>query len=90
MSWISIMAPLSSETAARFVLWLPCVCVALHVFEEFFWPGGFLAWHRTYRPDLAASITPRFAVIANLVLIAATVVLGVATRANLTRLFALH
>ena len=71
------MAPLSSETAARFVLWLPSVCVALHVFEEFAWPGGFLAWHRTYRPDLAASITPRFAVIGNLVLIAATVALGV-------------
>lgn len=71
------MAPISSETVARFVFWLPCACVALHVFEEFVWPGGFLAWHRIYRPDLAASITPRFAVIGNLVLIAATVVLGV-------------
>jgi hypothetical protein len=71
------MAPLSSDEVARFVFWLPCACVALHIFEEFVWPGEFLAWHRAYRPDLATSITPRFAVIANLVLVAATVVLGV-------------
>lgn len=71
------MAPLSSNVIARIVLWLPCACVALHIFEEFVWPGGFLAWHRNYRPDLAASITPRFAIIGNAVLVAATVVLGV-------------
>jgi len=71
------MESLSSDVVARFVFWLPGACVALHIFEEFVWPGGFLAWHRTYRPDLATSITPRFAVIGNLVLVAATVVLGI-------------
>ncbi len=71
------MALFSSEIFARFVFWLPCACVGLHVCEEFVWPGGFLAWHRAYRPNLAASITPRFAAIGNLVLIAATVVLGI-------------
>lgn len=71
------MPQLSSDAALRLVLWLPCACVLVHVFEEFVWPGGFLAWHRTRSPELAASITPRFAAVANLVLVAATVVLGV-------------
>ncbi|TAN05390.1 MAG: HXXEE domain-containing protein [Rhodanobacteraceae bacterium] len=71
------MAPISSDVVVRFAFWLPCACVVLHVFEEFVWPGGILAWDRIYRHELAESITPRFAVIGNLVLIAATVVLGV-------------
>jgi len=70
------MALLSGDVVTRFVLWLPCACVVLHIFEEFVWPGGFLAWHRSYRPELGESITPRFAVIANLVLVVGTVVLG--------------
>ena len=36
-----------------FVFWLPALCGALHVTEEFFWPGGFLDWFRTYRPENA-------------------------------------
>jgi len=56
--------------------WLPFTAAALHVIEEFVWPGGFLAWHRSYRPDIAASITPRFALIANTVLLAVALWLG--------------
>lgn len=71
------MAAFPGGQVAHAVFWLPCVFVVLHIVEEFVWPGGFLAWHRIYRPDLAAGITPRFAIIANLLLVAATVVLGV-------------
>ncbi|MEO7148324.1 MAG: HXXEE domain-containing protein [Rhodanobacteraceae bacterium] len=60
----------------RIVFWLPFIAVVLHVVEEFVWPGGFLAWHRSYRPSLAASITPRFALIGNTVLLGAAFVLG--------------
>lgn len=58
------------------VYWLPCIAALLHVLEEFVWPGGFLAWHRRYRPDMASSITARFALIANAVLLGATMVVG--------------
>ncbi|HVA56088.1 MAG TPA: HXXEE domain-containing protein [Gammaproteobacteria bacterium] len=58
------------------VFWLPAICVLLHIFEEFAWPGGFLAWHRGYQPRFATSITPRFAVVGNALLLMATLVLG--------------
>lgn len=66
----------SNYPLAQFIFWLPGLCVALHIFEEFVWPGKFLAWYRVYRPEIAASITPRFAVSANALLVAAVVVLG--------------
>lgn len=59
------------------IYWLPFTAAALHVVEEFVWPGGFLAWHRSYRPDIAASITPRFVLIANTVLLTVALWLGV-------------
>lgn len=58
------------------IFWLPAICVALHVTEEFFWPGGFSAWFRDYRPENALSFTPRFAFWINALLVAATLVLG--------------
>lgn len=58
------------------VYWLPATCVALHVFEEFAWPGGFLAWYRRYRPEFAASLTVRFVVVVNALLILLTLWLG--------------
>ena len=50
-------------------LWLPLIAVGLHIFEEFVFPGGFADWYRQYDPPAAASITPRFLVIANVILI---------------------
>jgi hypothetical protein len=49
--------------------WLPAICVGLHVFEEFVWPGGFLSWYRAYRPEFAASLTVRFVVVVNALLL---------------------
>lgn len=47
------------------LLALPLVSAALHVAEEFVWPGGFAAWFRRYRPETAVSVTPRFLALAN-------------------------
>ncbi|TAM58968.1 MAG: HXXEE domain-containing protein [Rhodanobacter sp.] len=55
---------------------LPLFAGLLHVGEEFVWPGGFLAWHRRYRPELSRSITARNAMVLNTVLIAACMVLA--------------
>jgi hypothetical protein len=53
-----------------YFLWLPLAAVALHLIEEFVWPGGFPAWYRWYRPWRAKSVTTRFLVIVNAVLVA--------------------
>ncbi|HJP59203.1 MAG TPA: HXXEE domain-containing protein, partial [Gemmatimonadaceae bacterium] len=50
--------------------WLPLLAVLAHLFEEFVWPGGFPDWYRRYRPERAASVTTRFLVIVNAVLVA--------------------
>jgi hypothetical protein len=50
-------------------LWLPIIAVATHLIEEFVWPGGFAAWYRLYRPSRAASVTTRFLIIVNAVLV---------------------
>ena len=57
------------------IFWLPLACIALHITEEFVWPGGFADWDRAYRPAFASSITPRFHVVMNslLVLVAAQI-----------------
>jgi hypothetical protein len=58
------------NTDSPLFLWLPAIAVAAHLFEEFVWPGGFPDWYRRYRPARAASVTTRFLVIVNAVLVA--------------------
>jgi hypothetical protein len=58
------------------VYWLPAICAALHVVEEFFWPGGFPEWFRAYRPENRLSFTRAFAFGANVILLGACAVLG--------------
>lgn len=53
-------------------LWLPALAVGVHLIEEFVWPGGFPAWFRAYRPERAASVTTRFLVAVNVVLVGLT------------------
>lgn len=47
------------------LFWAPLGAAALHMIEEFVYPGGFAAWDRRYRPAISASITPRFHVVIN-------------------------
>jgi hypothetical protein len=49
------------------VLWFPVAAVALHVFEEFVWPGGFAAWYRRYPPGATVIVTPQFLFLMNAV-----------------------
>ncbi len=57
--------------------WLPLLVAALHIVEEFVWPGGFAAWYRAYRPDLAASVSNRFLFWINAALLFACVSAGI-------------
>jgi hypothetical protein len=59
------------------LLWASLFAVAAHLFEEFVFPGGFLAWHRRYRPEHAASITPRFAFVVNGLLLFLLLAIGI-------------
>ena len=47
------------------IYWTPLAAACLHITEEFLLPGGFADWDRRYRPAIAASITTRFHVIIN-------------------------
>jgi len=47
------------------VPWLPLLAAGLHIVEEFLFPGGFAEWDRAYRPEFAKTITPRFHIIVN-------------------------
>jgi hypothetical protein len=58
------------NASAPYFLWLPIVAVTAHLVEEFVWPGGFAAWYKWYRPERASSVTTRFLVIVNVLLVA--------------------
>lgn len=47
------------------LFWAPLGAAGLHMVEEFVYPGGFRAWDRRYRPAISASITPRFHLVVN-------------------------
>jgi Protein of unknown function with HXXEE motif len=49
--------------------WSLTIAAVIHIFEEFVFPGGFKAWWCAYRPDIAASVTNRFLVVINVVLV---------------------
>jgi len=53
----------------NWLFWAPLATASLHIFEEFVFPGGFAAWYRNFRPAIAKSITPRFLVIINAILL---------------------
>jgi uncharacterized protein with HXXEE motif len=58
------------------IWWAPLVAASLHVFEEFVFPGGFADWDRAYRPEINKSITPRFHLMVNALLILVCVQVG--------------
>lgn len=61
------------ESHPQWLLWAPLTAALAHIFEEFVWPGGFMSWYRRYRGSSVQSITPRFLVIVNVILLAVCV-----------------
>lgn len=58
-----------SQYLTNALFWAPLCVAVLHIFEEFVFPGHFPEWYRKYKPELKASITPRFLVIINALLL---------------------
>lgn len=54
----------------------PLLCSIAHITEEFVFPGGFVKWYRNYRPAYAASITPRYLLLINSILLGAGALLA--------------
>jgi len=71
------------EGYPQWLLWAPLAVAVLHIFEEFVWPGGFMNWYRRYRGTSAGSITPRFLLIVNVILLAVGVAYWIAVSAIL-------
>ncbi len=58
------------------IWWAPLFASLLHIFEEFVYPGGFADWDRAYRPEFTQSITPRFHLMVNALLVLAGLQVG--------------
>jgi Protein of unknown function with HXXEE motif len=56
--------------------WAPLGAAALHITEEFFYPGGFADWDRMYRPAIHKSITPRLHIVVNAAMLFACLQVG--------------
>lgn len=52
------------------LFWLLPSVVAFHIAEEFIFPGGFRVWYQSYRPSIASSVTTRFLITVNSILVA--------------------
>jgi hypothetical protein len=59
----------SAKSVARLLPWVPLIAVGFHLIEEFVWPGGFGEWYRRVYPERGASLTPRFLVWINILLV---------------------
>lgn len=59
------------------LFWLPLAAAALHIVEEFAWPGGFAPWYREYRPEIARSVSPRFLFWINVALLVGCASVGI-------------
>jgi len=55
------------------LFWLLPLIVLLHIVEEFLFPGGFRRWYQSYRPEIASSLTVRFLVTINVILIVVSI-----------------
>jgi uncharacterized protein with HXXEE motif len=54
---------------ADWLYWVPLAAASLHIFEEFVFPGRFMAWYRRARPSISASITPPYLIMVNVLLL---------------------
>jgi hypothetical protein len=64
-------------TFVSWLWWAPLGAAALHIGEEFVYPGGFASWDREYRPSIKSSITPGLHLVVNTLLLVACASIGI-------------
>ena len=62
--------------------WSLMLAALIHIFEEFVFPGGFKAWWCAYRPEITGSVTNRFLIIINVVLVLFSANVALASQAR--------
>src|ERR1043165_9899875 len=60
----------------NWLTWSLAVAAALHILEEFVWPGGFMEWWRAYRPATANHVSTRFLIFINTLLMVMAILVG--------------
>src|ERR1700683_4786986 len=68
----------SAHGALRWWLAGPLIAATLHVFEEFVYPGGFREWYAGYRPAISSSLSVRYLVVINAILLTVCALVAVA------------
>jgi hypothetical protein len=53
----------------EWLFWAPLIAVSLHLFEEFAFPGHFPEWYVRYKPEIKKSVTKRFLITINVLLL---------------------
>ena len=51
------------------LFWVPLITASLHIIEEFVFPGHFSEWYVQYKPDIKKSVSKRFLIIINVLLL---------------------
>lgn len=62
----------------RWLDWSLAIAAALHIVEEFVWPGGFMKWWISYRPATAEHVSNRFLIFINSLLMVMAILVGYA------------
>ncbi len=71
----------SLENLMPLLAWSLVLAASIHIIEEFAFPGGFKTWWCAYKPEIAASVSNRFLIIINTVLILFGVIVALAVQA---------
>ena len=56
----------------------PLIAASLHVCEEFVYPGGFRSWYGSYRPEIASSLSARYLLVVNAIMLAVCALVAIA------------
>jgi hypothetical protein len=64
-----------------FLAWALVIASLIHIFEEFVFPGGFKAWWCAYHPEIAGSVTNRFLIAINTILVVFGAIVALAVQA---------
>ncbi len=72
---------MEDSMSLSFIAWSLAFAASIHIIEEFVFPGGFKAWWCYYQPDTAASVSNRFLIFINALLIAFSVSVALAVQA---------
>ena len=70
-----------SLSPMKLLAWSLAGAATLHIFEEFAYPGGFKAWWCLYRPETAGSVSNRFLITINAILLVFAVTVALAVQA---------